>query len=87
MDSSFPALTDKQLLVLDAIVRLTDEGPLPPTVGEVGAELDGMPSSEVHRFEKILEREGCVRRIPRMIRGLFVTSLGRADLETVEKAA
>ena len=87
MDSPSPSLTKKQARVLRAIVKLADAKPYPPTVREIGDELNGLPPAEVHRFITILAREGCVQRIPKTARGLLVTPVGREAVEACEVAA
>lgn len=75
-----PELTQKQQRILNLVARLSQERRMPPTLQELGDELDIKPPS-VHQHLRALERKGFVSREPGRPRSVRVLhgSEERAD--------
>jgi repressor LexA len=63
-------ITARQKRVLDYIKRYLDVHQEPPTIAEIGKEFGMSSSASAHHVVSILEREGFIRRIPNVSRGI-----------------
>jgi repressor LexA len=63
-------ITARQRRVLDYIKRYFDEHQEAPTIAEIGKVFGMSSSASVHHVVSILEREGLIRRIPNVSRGI-----------------
>ena len=61
---------------LRAIIKLTDEGRIPPTCREL-CRVMGVSLNAVYEAIRRLEAHGCLERIPMVSRGILVTESGR----------
>ncbi|HYX27768.1 MAG TPA: transcriptional repressor LexA [Pyrinomonadaceae bacterium] len=73
-------ITARQRKVLDFIKRYFEVHKEAPTIAEIGKEFGMTSSASAHHVVSILEREGFVRRIPNVSRGIEL-------VEEVEPAA
>src|SRR5213079_279572 len=72
-------ITARQRRVLDYIRRYFEVHGEPPTIAEIGKEFGMSSSASVHHVVSILEREGLIRRIPNVSRGIEVVKDERAE--------
>src|SRR5438309_1266424 len=63
-------ITARQRRVLDYIRRYFEVHGEPPTIAEIGKEFGMSSSASAHHVVSILEREGLIRRIPNVSRGI-----------------
>src|SRR5213080_4337052 len=63
-------ITARQRRVLDYIKRYFEVHGEPPTIAEIGKEFGMSSSASAHHVISILEREGLIRRIPNVSRGI-----------------
>lgn len=63
-------ITARQRRVLDYIKHYFDVHQEAPTIAEIGQEFGMSSSASVHHVVSILEREGVIRRIPNVSRGI-----------------
>jgi len=63
-------ITARQRKVLDYIRHYFEIHQEAPTIGEIGKEFGMTSSASVHNIVSILEREGLIRRIPNVSRGI-----------------
>ncbi len=73
------AITARQRRVLDYIKHYFDAHQEAPTIAEIGKEFGMSSSASVHHVVSILEREGLIRRIPNVSRGIEVVKGERAE--------
>ncbi|PYS39864.1 MAG: repressor LexA [Acidobacteria bacterium] len=73
------AVTARQRRVLDYIKHYFDVHQEAPTIAEIGKEFGMSSSASVHHVVSILEREGLIRRIPNVSRGIEVVKDERAE--------
>src|SRR5436305_9023590 len=73
------AVTARQRRVLDYIKHYFDVHQEAPTIAEIGKEFGMSSSASVHHVVSILEREGLIRRIPNVRRGIEVVKEERAE--------
>ncbi len=73
------AVTARQRRVLDYIKHYFDAHQEAPTIAEIGKEFGMSSSASVHHVVSILEREGLIRRIPNVSRGIEVVKDERAE--------
>ena len=66
------AITARQRKVFDYICHYLDMRQEPPTIAEIGKQFGMSSSASVHRILSVLEREGLIRRIPNVSRGIEV---------------
>jgi repressor LexA len=64
------AVTAKQRRVYDFIRRYVESNLEPPTMAEIGRQFQMSSSASVHGILSALEREGLIRRIPNVSRGI-----------------
>src|SRR5258708_28496768 len=63
-------ITARQRRVLDYIKHYFDAHQEAPTIAEIGKEFGMSSSASAHHVVSILEREGLIRRIPNVSRGI-----------------
>ena len=63
-------VTPKQRQVYDFIARHIQVHQLPPTIAEIGGQFKMSSSASVHSILSALEREGLIKRIPNVSRGI-----------------
>src|SRR6266550_8015124 len=63
-------ITARQRRVLDYIKHYFEAHQEAPTMAEIGQEFGMSSSASVHHVVSILEREGLIRRIPNVSRGI-----------------
>jgi repressor LexA len=64
------AITARQRRILDYITNYIAANHEPPTMAEIGRQFGMTSLASVHNVLSILEREGLIRRIPNVSRGL-----------------
>jgi repressor LexA len=72
-------ITARQRRVLDYIKRYFDEHQEAPTIAEIGKVFGMSSSASVHHVVSILEREGLIRRIPNVSRGIELVETESAN--------
>ncbi|MEP6922415.1 MAG: transcriptional repressor LexA [bacterium] len=63
-------VTSRQRQVYDFISRFIEAHKQPPTIAEIGTQFKMSSSASVHSILSALEREGLIRRIPNVSRGI-----------------
>src|SRR3954462_14494868 len=63
-------VTPRQRQVYDFIARYIEVHKLPPTIAEIGGQFKMSSSASVHSILSALEREGLIKRIPNVSRGI-----------------
>ena len=63
-------VTAKQRRIYDFIRRYMESNQEPPTMAEIGRQFQRSSSASVHNVVSLLEREGLIRRIPNVSRGI-----------------
>jgi repressor LexA len=66
------AVTAKQKRVYDFIRRYLESNQEPPTIAEIGRHFQMSSSASVHSILTALEREGLIKRIPNVSRGIQI---------------
>ena len=77
-------ITARQRRVLDYILRYFDMHKEAPTMAEIGRDLGMSSSASVHNVVSILEREGLIRRIPNVSRGIELVKDQTSETENEE---
>lgn len=65
-------VTPRQKQVYEFICRFTEVRKQPPTIAEIGKQFKMSSSASVHSILSALEREGLIKRIPNVSRGIEV---------------
>jgi repressor LexA len=65
-------VTAKQRRVFDFIRRYIESNQEPPTIAEIGRQFQMSSSASVHGILSALEREGLIKRIPNISRGIEI---------------
>ena len=73
------AITARQRRVFDYLSHYVDTHQEPPTIAEIGKQFDMSSSASVHQVLSILEREGLIRRIPNVSRGIEIVQQATAE--------
>jgi repressor LexA len=73
-------VTARQRQVYEFICRYAETHKQPPTIAEIGKQFQMTSSASVHSILSVLEREGLIRRIPNVSRGIEIIT--PADPET-----
>src|SRR5258708_13423927 len=73
------AITARQRRVFDYVSHYVDAHQEPPTIAEIGKQFGMSSSASVHQVLSILEREGMIRRIPNVSRGIEIVERGTAE--------
>ena len=63
-------VTARQRQVYEFICRYLETNNQPPTIAEIGAQFQMTSSASVHSILSALEREGLIKRIPNVSRGI-----------------
>ena len=66
------SVTAKQRRVFEFIRRYIDSNQEPPTIAEIGRQFQMKSSASVHAVLVALEREGLIKRIPNVSRGIEI---------------
>src|SRR5881394_2049752 len=72
-------ITARQRRVLDYIKRYFEVHGEPPTIAEIGKEFGLSSSASAHHVVSTLEREGLIRRIPNVSRGIELVESGAGE--------
>jgi repressor LexA len=72
-------ITARQKRVLDYIKHYYDQHQEAPTIAEIGKQFGMTSSASAHNVVAILEREGFIRRIPNVSRGIQLVNDGEAE--------
>jgi len=75
-------VTAKQRRVFEFIRRYIESNHEPPTIAEIGRQFQMSSSASVHAILIALEREGLIKRIPNVSRGIQIVEQETADDET-----
>ena len=73
------AITARQKRILDYIKHYFEVHQEAPTIAEIGKEFGMSSSASAHHVVSILEREGLIRRIPNVSRGIELVEDGAAQ--------
>ncbi|HKP46006.1 MAG TPA: transcriptional repressor LexA [Pyrinomonadaceae bacterium] len=65
-------VTARQRQIYDFICRYADINKVPPTIAEIGKQFQMSSSASVHSILSVLEREGLIKRIPNVSRGIEI---------------
>jgi repressor LexA len=65
-------VTARQRQVYEYICRYTENQKQPPTIAEIGKQFQMTSSASVHSILSALEREGLIKRIPNISRGIEI---------------
>ena len=63
-------ITAKQKRIYDFIRRYMESNQEPPTIAEIGRQFQMSSPASVHSILTALEREGLIKRIPNVSRGI-----------------
>ena len=74
-------VTAKQRRVFEFIRRVIDSNQEPPTIAEIGRQFDMRSSASVHAVLTALEREGLIKRIPNVSRGIQIVQQSESNGE------
>jgi repressor LexA len=69
------AITARQRQVYDFICRYVETNNQPPTIAEIGKQFQMTSSASVHSILSVLEREGLIKRIPHVSRGIELVKI------------
>ena len=72
-------LTPRQREIYDFICRFKEAHGYAPTIAEIRAHLGLSSPATVHQLLSALEREGLIRRIPNVSRGIEIASSGASE--------
>src|SRR6266496_3963059 len=73
-------VTAKQRRVYEFIRRYIESNEEPPTIAEIGRQFQMSSSASVHGILSALERDGLIKRIPNVSRGIeVVEQSGNSD--------
>lgn len=78
------AVTARQRQVYDFIRRYVETNDQPPTIAEIGKQFQMTSSASVHSILSVLEREGLIKRIPNVSRGIELVKVPTAESDTDE---
>lgn len=74
------AITARQRQVYDFICQYLETHKEPPTISQIGEEVGMSSPASVHSILSVLEREGLIKRIPNVSRGIeVVKQAGQED--------
>ena len=72
-------VTVRQRQVYEFICRYAENQKLPPTIAEIGKQFQMTSSASVHSILSALEREGLIKRIPNVSRGIEIVKQETAE--------
>jgi repressor LexA len=75
------SVTAKQKRVYDFIRRYMESNQEPPTIAEIGRQFQMSSSASVHAILTALEREGLIKRIPNVSRGIQIVEQSNTNGE------
>jgi repressor LexA len=78
------SVTAKQRRVYEFIRRYIDSNQEPPTIAEIGRQFQMSSSASVHSILLALERDGLIKRIPNVSRGIEIVQQETNDGENNE---
>ena len=78
------AITARQRQVYDFIRRYVETNDQPPTIAEIGKQFQMTSSASVHSILSVLEREGLIKRIPNVSRGIELVKVPTPESDTDE---
>jgi repressor LexA len=73
------SVTSRQRQVYEFICRHMEAQQQPPTIAEIGKQFRMSSSASVHSILSALEREGLIKRIPNVSRGIELAKLPRQE--------
>ena len=68
-------VTARQRQVYEFICRYLETNNQPPTIAEIGGQFQMTSSASVHSILSALEREGLIKRIPNVSRGIELVKI------------
>jgi repressor LexA len=74
-------VTAKQKRIFEFIRRYVESNQEPPTIAEIGRQFQMRSSASVHAILTALEREGLIKRIPNVSRGIEIVKQKESDDE------
>lgn len=74
-------VTAKQRRIFEFIRRYIDSNQEPPTIAEIGRQFQMRSSASVHAVLTALEREGLIKRIPNVSRGIEIVQQSESSGE------
>ena len=74
-------VTAKQRRIFEFIRRYIDSNQEPPTIAEIGRQFQMRSSASVHAVLTALEREGLIKRIPNVSRGIQIVQQSESSSE------
>jgi len=77
-------VTARQRQVFEFISRYLDIEKQPPTIAEIGKQFQMSSSASVHSILSTLEREGLIKRIPNVSRGIELVDLKQESSDDYE---
>jgi len=77
-------VTAKQRRIFEFIRRYIDSNQEPPTIAEIGRQFQMRSSASVHAVLLALEREGLIKRIPNVSRGIEIIEQQESNEEDHE---
>ncbi len=78
------AVTARQRQIYDFIRRYVETNDQPPTIAEIGKQFQMTSSASVHSILSVLEREGLIKRIPNVSRGIELVKIQTPESDTDE---
>jgi len=72
-------VTARQRQIYDYICRYRENQKQPPTIAEIGKQFQMTSSASVHSILSALEREGLIKRIPNVSRGIEIVKQETAE--------
>jgi len=72
-------VTARQRQVYEFISRYLEANDQPPTIAEIGKQFRMTSSASVHSILSALEREGLIKRIPNVSRGIELTKVDKPE--------
>jgi repressor LexA len=72
-------ITARQRQVYEFICRYSENQKQPPTIAEIGKQFQMTSSASVHSILSALEREGLIKRIPNVSRGIEIVKQETAE--------
>ena len=73
------AVTARQRQVYEFISRYMESQDQPPTIAEIGKQFQMSSPASVHSILSVLDREGLIKRIPNVSRGIELTKDARQE--------
>src|SRR6267378_1367228 len=78
-DPTAMPVTAKQRRIYEFIRRYIESNKEPPTIAEIGRQFQMSSSASVHGILSALEREGLIKRIPNVSRGIEIIKQETAE--------